>query len=131
MTPRTLAIIAGISYWIIFFAAIFGNFLVLERISADPVATVTQQHMMVRAGIITFMITVVFDVVVAWALYVLFKEHPLSIPSTLFRMMHAAIMGAAVFALPIALTQMTAEAILAQVEIFITIWLDQNEDVSA
>lgn len=123
MSNRTLSLIAGISYWVIFFAAIFANFMVLERIKADPIGTVTGQHMMVRAGILAFMITVVFDVVVAWALFVLFKEHPLSLPSMLFRMMHAAIMAVAVFALPLALEQTTAEAILHQAHLFNTIWL--------
>lgn len=123
MSNRSLSLIAGISYWIIFFAAIFANFFMLERIKADPVAAVTQEHMLVRAGIIAFMVTVVFDVVVAWALYVLYRDHPLSLPSALFRMMHAAIMGVAVFALPIALTHTNSEAILSHVNVFNTIWL--------
>ena len=123
MNKRTLSLIAGISYWIIFFAAIFANFMMLERIQADPVDTVSEQHMLVRAGILAFLITVVFDVVVAWALYVLFKDHPLSLPSMLFRMMHAAIMAVAIFALPLALKLNTPEAILHQVHVFNTIWL--------
>ncbi|MCB9165795.1 MAG: DUF4386 domain-containing protein [Flavobacteriales bacterium] len=123
MNHRQLSLLAGTSYWIIFFAAIFANFFMLERIKADPLGTVQQAHTMVRAGIIAFMVTVVFDVIVAWALYVLFKDHPLSLPGMLFRMMHAAIMAVAVFALPIALEQSTADGILAQVHIFDTTWL--------
>ena len=123
MNQRSLSILAGISYWVIFFAAIFANFMMLERLKADPLASVAEQHQLVRAGIIAFMVTVVFDVVVAWALYVLFKDHALSLPSMLFRMMHAAIMAVAVFALPFALKETTAEAILHQVEVFNTIWL--------
>jgi membrane-associated HD superfamily phosphohydrolase len=123
MNQRSLSILAGVSYWVIFFAAIFANFMMLERLKADPLAAVAEQHQLVRAGIIAFMVTVVFDVVVAWALYVLFKDHALSLPSMLFRMMHAAIMAVAVFALPFALKETTAEAILHQVEVFNTIWL--------
>ncbi|MBK7483697.1 MAG: DUF4386 domain-containing protein [Flavobacteriales bacterium] len=123
MNKRTISLIAGISYWIIFFAAIFANFMMLERIAQDPVGTVVEHHGLVRAGILAFMITVVFDVVVAWALYELFKDHPLSLPSMLFRMMHAAIMGVAIFALPLALKLNTSEAILHQVDVFNTIWL--------
>ena len=123
MSHRHLSLIAGISYWVIFFAAIFANFLMLERIKSDPLGTVQNAHTMVRAGIIAFMVTVVFDVIVAWALYVLFKDHALSLPSMLFRMMHAAIMAVAVFALPLALEQTNAEGILAHVRIFDTIWL--------
>ena len=123
MNPRKLSIIAGVSYLIIFFAAIFANFFVLGAILEDPLGTVQQHHTMVSFGIMAFMITVVFDVVVAWALYELYKKHHLSGLSTLFRMMHAAIMGVAIFALPLALASTTAQEILRQVDIFNIIWL--------
>jgi len=123
MKPRQLSILAGVSYLVIFFAAIFGNFFVLEAILASPIETVTQNHMMVRFGILAFLLTVVFDVVVAWALYELYKDHFLSGLSTYFRMMHAAIMGVALFALPLALKATTETEILRQVDIFNIIWL--------
>ncbi len=123
MDPRKLSIIAGSSYLVIFFAAIFANFFVLEAILASPVETVTQNHLMVRFGIMAFILTVVFDVVVAWALNELYKDHFLSGLSTYFRMMHAAIMGVAVFALPLALDASTESEILRQVDIFNIIWL--------
>ncbi|MCF1422879.1 DUF4386 family protein [Mangrovimonas futianensis] len=75
---RKLSVIAGISYFIIFFAAIFANFFVLESISKDPLVAVQENDLMVRFGIMAFIITVVFDVVVAWALYELYKNHVLS-----------------------------------------------------
>ena len=123
MKPRTLSIIAGLSYLVIFFAAIFANFFVIESILKDPLVTIQENHVMVRFGIIAFLITVVFDVVVAWALYELYKENILSGLSTLFRMMHAALMGVAVFTLPVALASTTGQEILRQVEIFNIIWL--------
>ncbi len=123
MKPRTLSIIAGISYLIIFFAAIFANFFVLESILKSPLETIQQNNMMVRMGILAFIITVVFDVVVAWALYELYKENILSGLSTLFRMMHAAIMGVAIFTLPVALTLTHEQEILNQVNHFSIIWL--------
>ncbi len=123
MKPRTLSIIAGTSYLIIFFTAIFANFFVLESILKDPLTTIQENHLMVRFGILAFLITVVFDVIIAWALYELFKKNNLSGLSTLFRMMHAAIMGVAVFALVIAISSTTAQEVLNQVEIFNTIWL--------
>lgn len=123
MKPRKLAITAGVSYLVIFFAAIFANFLVLQSIFTEPLATIQDNHMMVRFGIMAFMITVVFDVVVAWALFELFRSHHLSGLSTLFRMMHAAIMGVAVFALVMALKETTSEAIIRQADIFNIIWL--------
>ena len=123
MKPRKLALIAGVSYLIIFFAAIFANFFVLQSILNDPLNTIQQNHMIVRFGILAFIITVVFDVVVAWALYGLYKNHALSGLSTYFRMMHAAIMGVAIFALPLAIASTTSQEILKQAEIFNTIWL--------
>lgn len=123
MNPRKLAKIAGGSYVIIFFAAIFANFLVLDRLAQDGLQVIEQSGLLVRFGIIAFLITVVFDVVVAWALNELYKGHVLTKLSTYFRMMHAAIMGVAVFALPLALGAATNEAVLHQVAVFNTIWL--------
>ncbi len=123
MNKRRLSVIAGISYLVIFFAAIFANFFVIESILNDPVLTIRENHMMVRFGILAFLITVVFDVVVAWALLELYKDHILSMLSTLFRMMHAAIMGVAVFALVIALSSTGSQEILQQIDKFNIIWL--------
>ena len=123
MKPRRLSIITGTSYLVIFLAAIFANFFVLESILKEPLYTVQQNHIVVRFGILAFMITVVFDVVVAWALFELYKKHPLSGLSTYFRMMHAAIMGVAIFTLPLALLSTTGEEILKQIDIFNIIWL--------
>lgn len=123
MNPRSLAVIAGVSYLVIFFAAIFANFLVLESLIQDPMGTIRNDALMVRIGIIAFLIVVVFDVVVAWALYELYKTHPLSGLGTLFRMMHAAIMGVAVFTLPMVFVSVSAEEVLGQVDAFNTIWL--------
>ena len=123
MNNRTLSIIAGISYLIIFFAAIFANFFALESIKQAPKETVENNDLIVRIGIIAFLITVVFDVVVAWSLKELYRNHPLTVLSTYFRMMHAAIMGVAIFALPLALKETTQDNILLQVDTFNYIWL--------
>jgi hypothetical protein len=123
LNTRKLSLTAGFSYLIIFFAAIFANFFVLESIQKAPLDTIQQNFMIVRFGILAFIITVVFDVVVAWALYELYREHYLSGLSLLFRIMHAAIMGVAIFALPIALASTTSQEILRQLEYFNTIWL--------
>jgi len=123
MNPRLLSLLAGVSYLVIFFTAIFANFLVLESIHKAPLVTIQENQLLVRFGIIAFMVTVVFDVVVAWALYELYKDNVLSGLSTLFRMMHAAIMGVSVFALVDSLSSTTIPEILDQVETFNTIWL--------
>ena len=108
---------------IIFFAAIFANFFALESIIKAPIETVENDGLIVRIGIIAFLITVVFDVVVAWALRELYRNHSLTVLSTYFRMMHAAIMGVAIFALPLALKETRQDDILLQVEKFNYIWL--------
>ncbi len=123
MTPRALSKTAGLSYLIIFVTAIFANFFVIESLITAPLDTVQHHQLMVRFGILAFMFTVVFDIVVAWALYKLYAQHALSGLSTLFRMMHAAIMGVAIFALPFTLTATTNEKILEQVEVFNVTWL--------
>lgn len=120
---RKYSVITGLSYLVIFFAAIFANFFVVESLLNDPLTTVQQNHTLVSAGIVAFLITVVFDVVVAWTLFELYKNNPLSILSTLFRMMHAAIMGVAIFSLPAVLTLETSDEILKRVDEFNTIWL--------
>lgn len=123
INPRLLAIIAGVSYLIIFFAAIFANFLVLDAIKEDPLVIIQENQLLVRLGIISFLITVVFDIIVAWALYELYRENILSSLSTFFRMMHAAIMGVGIFALVNSVASTTSQEILAQLDIFNTIWL--------
>jgi len=123
LKPRTLSLIAGVSYLVIFFAGVFANFFVIDSMLTDPLKTVQQEHFLVRAGILAFLITAVLDVVVAWALYGLFREHALSGLSALFRVLHAVILGVAIFALPMALASTTGEEVLRQVDIFNTIWL--------
>ncbi|HYQ58897.1 MAG TPA: DUF4386 domain-containing protein [Draconibacterium sp.] len=123
MTSRKLAINTGFSYLIIFFAAIFANFFVLESLKQNPLETVLQQHMVVRFGILAFLTTVVFDVVVAWGLFGLYSQHNLTRLSTYFRLMHAAIMAVAVFALVLTLESDSGEEILRQVNSFEIIWL--------
>lgn len=123
MNARALSKIIGVSYLVIFFAAIFANFFALESIIQSPVETVNNNGFTVRLGIIAFLITVVFDVVVAWGLKQLYKDHSLTNLSTYFRMMHAAIMGVATFALPLALQATTEAEILLQVDTFNYIWL--------
>lgn len=123
MTSRKLSVITGISYLIIFFAAIFANFMMLESLKQNPLETILQQNMMVRYGILAFLITALFDVVVAWGLFKLYREHYLTELSTWLRIMHAVIMGIAVFALVLTLNETTGESITSYVDVFEIIWL--------
>ena len=123
ITPRKLSLITGVSYFIIFFAAIFANFFVIEALLNTPTQAVQNSPLFVRSGILAFMVTVIFDVVIAWSLYELFKTHPLSGLAALFRMVHAIIMGVAISALPLVFTATSDVEILNYVSMFNTIWL--------
>ncbi len=123
MNIRQLAITAGVSYLVIFFTAIYANFFVLDALLNDPLGTVAGSSQHIRFGALAFLIAAVFDVIVAWALYEMYREHFLSRLSTYFRLMHATIMGVGVFALVPIVALTTSDAILAQVDIFNTIWL--------
>lgn len=123
MTVRQLSLIAGVSYLVIFFSAIYANFFVLEALLNDPMGTVANNALHVRFGVMAFLIAAVFDVLVAWALYEMYKGHIFASASTFFRVMHAAIMGIALFAILDTLPLTSEEAILAKVTAFNNMWL--------
>lgn len=123
MNRRKLSIITGISYLIIFFAAIFANFFMLEALKQNPLETIQHHNTMVRWGIMAFLVTALFDVVVAWGLYKLYREHSLTQLSTWLRIMHATIMGLALFALVLTLNEDSGETIAFYVDVFNIIWL--------
>jgi len=123
MNKETLYRIAGVSYLGIFFSGIFANFIVLDEIKKDPVSMVTDSMTLVSLGAMAFLVAAVLDTIVAWVLKDLFAKHPLTIPSTYFRLIHAVIMGMAVFALVLLRGQTDATSILNQIDIFETMWL--------
>ncbi|WCL50630.1 DUF4386 domain-containing protein [Leptospira sp. GIMC2001] len=123
MKIRNLSILTGISYIIIFFAAIYANFQVLEDLKNNPVTTVLENSMSVRLGIMAFIITVVFDVVIAWTLLIIYSSHDLSLLSNFFRLIHAVIMAIAVFSLTNILNIREEIEIIQNVQQFDNIWL--------
>lgn len=123
MSKEILYRIAGLSYIGIFFSAIFANFFVLEGIKNDPVNMVADNMTLVSLGAMAFLVAAVFDAIVAWVLKDLFAKHPLTTPSTYFRLIHAVIMGTAVFALVLLKGMTDANTILSQIDIFETMWL--------
>lgn len=123
MNLRTFSLIAGTSYLIIFFCAMYANFFVLEAMIANPLETIAEKGAHVRFGILAFLIAAVFDVIVGWALYEMYKEHVFSRVSTYFRIIHAAIMGIALFALVATLSATSAAEVLAHVADFNNMWL--------
>ena len=99
-----LAKVAGFGYLIIFITGIFANFFVLENLVVAGDAEMTARNIiendfLFRLGILSFIIMVVFDVLLAWALYVLFipVNQILSLLSGWLRLVNSAIFGIALY----------------------------------
>jgi len=109
-TPRQAGLIAGLGYLAIFVLAVFANFFVRERLvdPADATATfanIAASDLLFRSGIVSFLIVFVLDVVVAWALYVLFRSvsWDRSLLAAWFRLVYTVFLGVAlVFMLGVA-----------------------------
>ena len=102
VTLRKTAIIAGIGYLVIFITGIYANFFVVESliVPGDPSATalnISGRELSFRFGILAFIIMVIFDVILAWALYILFKpvNKSLSLLSAWLRLVNAVIFAIA------------------------------------
>lgn len=103
ITPRRAAIIAGIGYAAIFVLAVFANFLVREGLvvpgdAAATFANIVESETLLRAGMIAFLIIFLLDVVVAWALHMLFRtvSREVSLLSAWFRIVYTVFLGVAV-----------------------------------
>ena len=101
-TPRRAGLTAGIGYLLLFVFAVFGNFMVIESLvvsgdAAATVANITESETTFRFGIVAFLVIFVVDVVVAWALYVLFAPYArrLSLLMAWFRLVYTVMLGVA------------------------------------
>lgn len=97
---REAARIAGVGYLIIFVLAIFANFLVRTNLiekgdAAATVANIVESEGLFRAGLISFLVVFVVDVVIAWALYIFFRivSRDLSLVTAWFRLVYAVFLG--------------------------------------
>lgn len=119
---RKVSLIAGIGYAVIFLTGIFANFFVVESlvVQGDAVATlanITGNATQFRIGILSFIIMVVFDLILTWALYVFTKplSTNLSLFAAWFRLVNCAIFGVALFNLFDVLTLIGNDAYLTSV----------------
>lgn len=94
--------IAGVSYVFLFALAIFGNFMVVEGMvdrdsAAATVANITESIGTFRLGLIAFMVIFLIDVVVSWALHMIFREvdHDISLGVAWFRIVYTVMLGVA------------------------------------
>ncbi len=101
-SPRTAARIAGVGYLIIFVLAIFANFIVREGLidpdnAAATFANIADSELLFRVGIVGFLAIFIVDIVIAWALYVLFKNvgKELSLLTAWFRLVYTVFLGVA------------------------------------
>lgn len=136
VSQRTAALTAGIGLILMFFPAIFANFLVISNtvVPGDAAATtanVMANEMQFRLGILSIMIVIILDVIVAWALYVFFKpvNRDLSLLAGWFRLIYAAVFSAALFNLVDALRLITiAEPLTSSIETQILLALNAYSD---
>lgn len=99
---RRAARIAGVSYLAMFLLAIFANFVVREGLiesgdAGGTVANVTESIGLFRLGLVAFLAIFVLDVVIAWALHVVFRDvnRDLSLATAWFRLIYTALLGVA------------------------------------
>ncbi len=98
---RRAARIAGISYILIYALAIFANFMVVEAMvvgddASATVANITESIGMFRLGLIAFLVVFLLDVIVAWALHVVFRrvDREVSLLTAWFRLTYTMFLGA-------------------------------------
>ena len=104
LSLHTIARATGLGYLVIFITGIFSNFFVLESLVISGDAATTADNIMgndflFRIGILSFIIMVVFDVLLAWALYVLLRpvNKNLSMLSGWLRLINSTIFGIALY----------------------------------
>lgn len=99
-TARSAARWAGLGYLALFFLAIFANFLAVGAV-LDPedarstVADLTASETTFRLGVLAFLAVFLIDIVVAWALYVLFRaaHRDLSLLAAWSRLVYTVFLG--------------------------------------
>jgi len=101
-----IAKIAGFGYLVIFITGIFANFFVLENMyvpneSSSTFTNLLNNEDQFRFGFLCFIVMVIFDIVLTWALYLLFEpvNRNLSLLGAWFRLVNTAIFGVALFKL--------------------------------
>ena len=98
ISQRKAALVAGIGLLIMTILAIFSNFIVLGQMvvagdAAQTVYNITTSLGIFRFGVVGFLLIVVLDVVVAWALFFLFRSthRSISLLMAWFRIVYASI----------------------------------------
>lgn len=103
---RSASLTAGLALFFMALLAPFAEFYVLPELIdlADPAATaaaLTVEDGLFRAGVLSYLIVVVLDIVVAWGLYLVLKpvHAGLSLLAAWFRLVYSALFAAAIMEL--------------------------------
>ncbi len=93
--------VAGFSYVLIYALAIFANFMVVEGLvvsedAAATVANITESLGLFRIGLVAFLVVFLLDVVVSWALHIVFRQvdRDVSLVMAWFRLTYTVFLGA-------------------------------------
>jgi hypothetical protein len=102
-SPLIYARIAGFALLLMFLLAIFANFFVIKGLivpgdAATTANNIIAKEMLFRCGIISFIIVLILDVLVAWALYVLLipVNKNLALLAAWLRLVYTTIFGIAI-----------------------------------
>jgi len=134
---RGAALIAGIGYVLLFGLAIFANFFVREGLiaaddAAATAANIAESNTLFRFGVLAFVAIFLVDIVVAWALHIVFRttHHDLSLFGAWSRLVYTVFLGVAAIFLFQALAfydatgvaESSGQALIA-LELFNATWL--------
>lgn len=107
---RSAAVTAGLGLLLMFIAAMFANFVVIEGMvvpddAAATLANLQANEQLFRLGLASFLLVVLLDVLVAWSLYIFLKpaDARLSLLAAWLRLAYSAMYAAAMFGLALAL----------------------------
>lgn len=103
-TPQFYAKVIGFGLLLMALLALFANFFVIESfiIPGDAAATVTNltdNELLFRLAIASFVMILVLDVIISWALYILLRRvnKSFALLAALFRLTYTAIFTASIF----------------------------------
>ncbi|MBL0913289.1 MAG: DUF4386 domain-containing protein [Bacteroidia bacterium] len=101
-TIRQAALTAGIFSLLMFVAAMVAEFFMRQRLivpdnARETAANILAEPVLFRGGILAYLLVLICDVLLAWALYIfLYRVHPaLSLLSACFRLVYTALFGMA------------------------------------
>jgi len=131
---KTTARLTGVGYLIIFVSGFYANFFILEGLvvqgdAASTFQNVTSHADTFHAGVLSFLVMILADLILAWPLYTLFRAKfpKLALASSLLRVLNVAFFFVALsslFGISTALNNgsLNAEKLMLDLAMFNKIW---------